>query len=154
VTGAAIRPILGGLLVAVGAAIAGALWMIALRPPPPEPAHFSPAAAVNSIQAVTLTSGQIYFGTLRAVTGSDLVLVDVFEIRSTTNPQTNERTVQLVPRRAANWDAPVDMAIPFDKILFTESVGRDSAAARQIAAASATPPEPPGAREPLGVPKP
>ena len=103
---------------------------------------------MNSIQAVTLTSGQIYFGTLRAVTGSDLVLIDVFEIRTTTNPQNNERTVQLVPRRGSNWHAPVDMAIPFDKIQFTESVGRDSAAAKQIAASAAVPTEAPAAPKP------
>jgi hypothetical protein len=142
------RLVFGGLSLAVGAAIAGALWMIALRPPAPEAAHFRPGAPVNSIQAVTLTSGQIYFGTLRDVTGSDLVLIDVFEIRTTPNPQTNERNVQLVPRRGGNWHAPVDMAIPFDKIEFTESVGRDSAAAKQIAAASAAQAEPPPPAKP------
>jgi hypothetical protein len=77
----------------------------------------------------------------------------VFEVQISTNPQTQERVVQLVARRAANWHAPVDMAIPLDRILFTESVGRDSAAARQIALASAgqvpaTQPGPPSAGQP------
>lgn len=128
-----VRLMLRGMALVIGAAIAGALWVMALRPPAPPPAHFRPAALVNSIQAVTLTSGQIFFGTLRAVTDSELVLIDVFEVQVSTNPETKERVVQLVARRTANWHAPVDMAIPLERILFTESIGRDSAAAKQIA---------------------
>lgn len=137
-----VRLVFGGLSLAVGAAVAGALWVMALRPPPSEPAHFRPAAGLNSIQAVTLTSGEIFFGTLRAVTDSELVLVDVFEIQTTIDPKTQERVVQLVPRRANNWHAPVDLAIPAERIRFTESIGRDSLAARQIAQPSAAPPAP------------
>ena len=137
-----VRLVFGGLSVCIGAAVAGALWVIALRPPPMEPVHFRPAAGLNSIQAVTLNSGEIFFGTLRGVNDSELVLVDVFEIQTSVNPQTQERVVQLVPRRANNWHAPVDLAIPTERIRFTESVGKDSLAARQIAQPPAAPPAP------------
>ena len=137
-----VRLVVGGLSLAIATAVAGALWVMALRPLPPEPVHFRPAAGLNSIQAVTLTSGEIFFGTLRSVNDSELVLVDVFEIQTTTDLKTQERVVQLVRRRANNWHAPVDLAIPTERIRFTESVGKDSLAAKQIAQPAAAPPAP------------
>jgi hypothetical protein len=116
---------------AIAAAAAGALWIIALSHP--IPAYVRPAAPITSIQAVTLNSGQVFFGTLRDATPTAIVLADVYEGRTTIDPQTKERTIRLVARRTADWHGPVDMAIPLDKILFTESVGRDSQVATQIA---------------------
>ena len=132
-TGGAPALILRGLLLVIAGTVAGALWFTALRTPAPAPGYFAPAGPVTTIQAVTLTSGQVFFGTLRQTAASGIVLAEVFEGQPVIDPQTKERATRLVARRTANWHAPVDMAIPLDKILFTESIGRDSLVAKEIA---------------------
>jgi hypothetical protein len=131
-TGAATYLLPLAVLVA-GLAIAAALFLQVFG----GPAHFTPAGPIGSLQTVTLSSGQVYFGRLKAVEHGSVVLSDVFEGVSTTDPKTQQRTTQLVSRRAASWHAPLDMAIPTDKILFTETVGTGSPVAKAIEAASA-----------------
>ncbi|MEK7640031.1 MAG: hypothetical protein AAB424_02750 [Patescibacteria group bacterium] len=41
----------------------------------------------NSYQAVFLTSGQVYFGKLERLTKKEIVIVDVYYLQSTDNPQ-------------------------------------------------------------------
>jgi small nuclear ribonucleoprotein (snRNP)-like protein len=121
-------------ILVVGLAIAVALFVQALR----GPESFRPAGAVGSLQTVTLSNGQVYFGRLKAVEHASIVLTDVFEGVTTTDPKTQQRNTQLVSRRLSNWHGPLDMAIPVEKILFTETVGPDSAVGKAMAAGAAT----------------
>jgi small nuclear ribonucleoprotein (snRNP)-like protein len=116
-----------------GFAIATALFLLAFG----GPAAFVPSGPIGSLQTVTLTNGNVYFGHLKAVDHGSVVLSDVFEGVSSTDPKTQQRTTQLVSRRSSSWHGPLDMAIPVDKILFTETVGSGSPVAKAIEAASA-----------------
>jgi hypothetical protein len=118
--------------------IAAALAMLAVDN---KPHPFKPAGPLGTIQAVTLTNGQVFYGTLQAEKNDALILVDVFDVQSSVNAQTNQRTVQLNRRRTGDWHAPLDMAIPLDRILFTESVGKESRVANAMVQAN-TPPAP------------
>jgi hypothetical protein len=111
-----------------GLAIAGALVAQTLS----GPASFAPAGPVGSLQTVTLMSGQVYFGRLQAVGHGGIVLSDVYEAVTTTDPKTEQRTTRLVSRRQANWHGPSDMAIPGERIMFTETIGADSAVAKTM----------------------
>lgn len=129
---------------AVGAVAAAALVALAVNTRPEE--HFKAAGPLGTIQAVTLKSGQVFYGTLKSQAGGVVVLTDVYEPTNVVDPQTNQRTTQLNPRRAMTWHAPLDMAIPMSEILFTESVGRDSQAAKTMAAPPSPAPTPPPAK--------
>ncbi len=128
-TGVALLPL---AVLAAGVLIAAALIVQELG----GPSYFMPGGAVGSLQTVTLTSGQVYFGRLKAVDHGNILLSDVFEGMTTTDPKTQQRSTQLVSRRAAGWHGPLDMAIPSDKILFTETVGAGSAVAKGIEGAA------------------
>lgn len=115
-------------MVAVGAAIAAALFMQALG----GPAGFRPAGPVGSLQTVTLSNGQVYFGRLKSVDGGTIVLTGVFDAVTTTDPKTREPTTRLVSRQAADWHGPIDMAIPAGRIAFTETIGPGSAVGKAM----------------------
>lgn len=117
-------------MVAVGLAIAVALFVQALD----RPAGFRPAGPVGSLQTVTLTGGQVYFGRLKSADASGIVLTGVFDAVTTTDAKTGQRSTRLVSRQAADWHGPLDMAIPIDRILFTETIGPGSAVAKAMAA--------------------
>ncbi len=114
----------------VGAVVALALAVIAFDLRSPRP--FRPAGGVGSMQAVTLLNGQVYFGTLVEADGSHILLDDVFEGVTNVNAQTNQRTTQLVRRKTAAWHAPASMAIPTDRILFSEVIGADSVVGKTL----------------------
>src|SRR5258708_7036933 len=108
----AIGPLSSWALAVVGLAIAVALFLPALT----APAAFAPAGPAGSLQTVTLTNGQVYFGKLKSVERTGIVLTGVYYALTTTDPQTQQRTTKLVSRQAADWHGPVDMAIPLDRI--------------------------------------
>jgi small nuclear ribonucleoprotein (snRNP)-like protein len=116
-------------LVVLGLAIAAALVLQAVG----APGSFRPAGAIGSLQTVTLTNGQVYFGRLKSVEHGAVVLTDVFDAVTTTDPKTEQRTTRLVSRQAADWHGPLDMAIPVDRILFTETIGPESAVGKTMA---------------------
>lgn len=119
-------PVLAGALL-----IAAAILLQPMLGQPPRAAN-ALIDRVGSLQAVTLTNGQVYFGTLKSVIGGDIVLGDVFEAVTAVNQQTNQRTTQLAERRVADWHGPTDMVVPADKLLFTETVGATSTVAKTI----------------------
>src|SRR5581483_2504983 len=114
--------------------IAVALTMLAVHN---KPHPFKVAGPVGTIQAVTLINGEVFYGTLRSEDDGVLVLTDVYDVQTSVNPQTNQRTIQLNRRRTADWHGPLDMAVPAERVLFTESVGKDSRVAKAIAQANA-----------------
>jgi hypothetical protein len=127
------RPASGRLsswaVAAVGLAIATALFMPALR----GREGFRPAGPIGSLQTVTLSNGQVYFGRLQSVEHGTIVLIGVFDAVTTTDPKTQQRTTKLVSRQATDWHGPLDMAIPVDRIMFTETIGPDSAVGKTMA---------------------
>lgn len=125
---AAGAPLLPLAVLVAGLAVAAALFVQALG----GPGSFMPAGPVGSLQTVTLSNGQVYFGRLKAVDHGNIVLTDVFEGVTSTDPKTQQRTTQLVSRRSGSWHGPLDMAIPADKILFTETIGSGSAVAKAM----------------------
>lgn len=92
------------------------------------------------MQAVTLIGGQIYFGTLTAVNAEEIRLQDVFEGVTTVNSQTQQRSTQLMSRKASAWHAPSEMTIRSDKILFTETIGPESTVGKAIKGGTSPPP--------------
>lgn len=125
----AIGPLSSWAIAVAGLAIAAALFMQALR----GPEGFRPAGPVGSLQTVTLSNGQVYFGRLQSVEHGTIVLTGVFDAVTTTDPKTEQRTTKLVSRRAADWHGPLDMAIPADRIMFTETIGPDSIVGKTMA---------------------
>jgi hypothetical protein len=126
---AAIGPLSSWAIAVAGLAIAAALFMQALH----GPAGFRPAGPIGSLQTVTLSNGQVYFGRLQSVEHGTVVLSGVFDAVTTTDPKTEQRTTKLVSRRAADWHGPLDMAIPADRIMFTETIGPDSIVGKAMA---------------------
>ncbi len=85
---------------------------------------------------MTLSSGQVYFGRLKAVAHGAIVLTDVFEAVTSTDPKTEQKTTRLVARHSADWHGPLDMTIPTDKLLFIETIGPDSGVGKAIEGAA------------------
>ena len=85
----------------VGAAVAAGLFAMALALWPRT--GFAPDGAVGTIQAVTLVGGQVYFGKLAKVTADSIVLTELVEGQTVTNPQNNQRQTQLVNRTRGAW---------------------------------------------------
>lgn len=127
--GTAIGSLSSWAIAVAGLAIAAALFTQALR----GLEGFRPAGPVGSLQTVTLSNGQVYFGRLQSVEHGTIVLTGVFDAVSTTDPKTQQRTTKLVSRQAADWHGPLDMAIPADRILFTETIGPDSIVGKAMA---------------------
>lgn len=103
---------------------------------------FAPGGEVGTVQAVTLVGGQVFFGKLAKVTDNAVILSDLVEAQTVTNPQTNQRSVQLLRRGTAVWHQPRDMAIPKERIQFTETVGVGSQVGKFV---TEPPPIPPPA---------
>ena len=87
---------------------------------------------IDTLQAVTLANGQVYFGTLSDVKNGAIVLTGVFETVTTVNQKTGQRISQLSKRQTAYWHGPTDMIIPIDRLLFSETIGKTSPVARAI----------------------
>jgi hypothetical protein len=124
-------PVLSAAALAIGAVIAIDLAVIATGGG--SAASFRPAGPIGSIQAVALTNGQLYFGTLKSEASGEIVLADVFDLATNTKQDGGERATQLIRRLTGSVYGPSDLAIPIDKILSTETVGPDSTVAKAMA---------------------
>jgi hypothetical protein len=88
----------------------------------------------GALLAVSLTGGAVYFGRLAAEPPGAIVLTGVLQAVTRVNQQTKQQTVQLVARRTSDWHGPLDMTIPFDSILFTETVDPASTVGKALTA--------------------
>ena len=122
--------------IAIGAVIAIDLAIIA-----DNGAHagFRPAGPIGSIQAVALSNGQLYFGTLKSETPGQIVLADVFDLATNTRQDNSERSTQLIRRQTGSVYGPSDLTISIDKIVSTETVGPDSTVAKAMATMKSAP---------------
>ena len=125
----------GWLSLCVSAIAAVSLAAIAWEVRPSAALH--PAGGIGSLQAITLINGQVYFGTLTAAGGGQIELGDVFEGVTNVNAQTNQRTTQLVRRKANAWHGPPSMTIPNDRVLFSEVIGPSSSVGKAMQEAAA-----------------
>jgi hypothetical protein len=117
--------------VAIGGLMAAALLIMAWNGMPA--GMLKAPAPVGSTLAITLVSGQVFFGTLEGREPDGIALNDVFDLQVKIDPQTNVRSTQLFQRSASNSHGPTEMFIPADKILFLENVKNDTAIAKAIA---------------------
>jgi hypothetical protein len=101
------------------------------------------ASAVNhsEYQAVFLTNGQVYFGTLSAPGGDFYYLKNVYYLASRVNPQSGKATGQTLVPLGHEIHAPEDeMIINRSEILFVENLSPSGQVSRAIARATARKP--------------
>jgi hypothetical protein len=79
----------------------------------------------------------VFFGRLKSVDRSEIVLTDVFQGVTSSDPKTEQCTTRLVSRQMSDWHGPLDMAIPAERVLFTETIGPGSTVGKGIAASMA-----------------
>ncbi len=108
-------------------------------------------ARVGDLVSATLTNGQVFFGTLDAVSHTTIRLRDVFfaqmpaQTGNTLDPDAQGgRTPVIVRRKDNEWTQADLMSIPIDKLSYMETVGTDSRMARFIADARSHAPALPG----------
>ncbi len=82
--------------------------------------------ARNSLCAVTLNTGQIYYGTLAEAKDGYLRISELYYIQSVPQPNGAPMQFRVVNRQKTDWHSPDWMAIPIDKVLFVENVGASS----------------------------
>jgi len=137
-------PILLAFLV-FGTAISGASVYQAMQAGMSRVQIASPGQ-IGSLHVAFLVGGQFFIGTLESTDRGSVVLNDVFYVQSSGNqlpvlPSAAQaapsRGAQLVRRQDGDWHQPDRMAIPIDRILLLESVGRDSLVAKLVAEARA-----------------
>ena len=80
----------------------------------------------GSLYAVTLLSGQVYYGTLVEAKSGYLRLSDIYYAQTAPQANGHPAQFQLVNRQNVDWHGPSWMAIPTDKILMVEDVGGNS----------------------------
>lgn len=128
------------LLLAVGIAIAGAQVVQAIRAGESRLQIAAPGE-IGSLHSVFLTGNQVFIGTLESVDRGTVVLSDVFYLQSqvaqSASPMTSAqnapaRGAQLVRRVDSDWHQPTRMAIPIERIVLMENVGRDSIVGRLV----------------------
>jgi hypothetical protein len=126
------------VLAACGVVASGALALRAYTSMQ-APVQFAPAAAIGSKVTVFIIGGQFFFGTLESVDRGTVVLSDVYYFQSPANsvptlpgaaPAIPGRSNQLIRRKDSDWHQPDRMAIPVERIMLMESIGRDSLVAR------------------------
>lgn len=115
----------------IAAIMAGSLVVIAWQMNVPRLS----VGPLGSLQAVMLTNGQIYYGTLFRGDSTSIVLSEIFYVQSTLDTQTRQPINKLVRRASEDWHAPSLMSIPTDRIMFVELVGPQSKVAQLIAEA-------------------
>ena len=132
-------PILLGLL-ACGAAIGGAQVFQAMQSTR-APLQIAAPGPIGALHTVFLLGGQFFIGTLESVDRGTVILSDVFYLQTAGNPVPNvasaavpppQRGAQVVRRKDGDWHQPDRMAIPIDRILMMETVGRDSLVNRWV----------------------
>ena len=80
----------------------------------------------GSLCAVTLVSGQVYYGTLVEAKNNYLRLSHIYYVQDVPPPNGGAMQFRLVSRQKNDWHSPDWMAIPTDKILLVENVGAKS----------------------------
>lgn len=132
-------PILLGLL-ACGIAIGGAQVYQAMQSTRAA-LQIAPPGPIGALHTVFMLGGQFFVGTLESVDRGTVILSDVFYLQSANNPVPNvpsaanpppQRGAQIVRRKDGDWHQPDRMAIPIDRILMMETVGRDSIVNRWV----------------------
>lgn len=132
-------PILLGLL-ACGIAIGGAQVYQAMQSTR-APLQIAPPGPIGALHTVFLLGGQFFIGTLESVDHGTVILGDVFYLQSANNPVPTlpsaanappQRGAQVIRRKDGDWHQPDRMAIPIDRILMMETVGRDSLVNRWV----------------------
>ncbi|MHB1676015.1 MAG: hypothetical protein ACYCSS_00575 [Sulfuriferula sp.] len=120
----------GRLWVAVAifllALLVAAEWAQAWTAWQKESGQFDQIGAVlghGSLCAVTLVSGQVYYGTLVEAKNNYLRLSHIYYVQNVLPPNGGPMQFRLVNRHKNDWHSPDWMAIPTDKILFVEDVG-------------------------------
>jgi hypothetical protein len=87
---------------------------------------FAHSLARGSLCAVTLSTGQVYYGKLLE-TGRDYVrLGEVYYAQSTPQANGGPPAFSLVSRQKNDWHAPGTMVVPVEKILLIEDVSATS----------------------------
>lgn len=82
--------------------------------------------AQKSVCAVTLASGQIYYGTLAETKTGYVRLAHVYYVQNAPALNGGPAQFRLLNRQKNDWHGPDWMAIPTDKILSIENVGTQS----------------------------
>jgi hypothetical protein len=113
--------VLAGLLVSV---LAGVHIFLALRT--------SSVSFPTPYQAVLLTNGSVYFGKMQDYGKAHPVLMDVFYVQSSTNPETKQTSNVLI-KRGKELHAPDRMYLNPNQIILVEPVGPESKVAQLIA---------------------
>ncbi|MGZ5172037.1 MAG: hypothetical protein ACXWCY_31890 [Burkholderiales bacterium] len=88
--------------------------------------------ARNTLHAVMLVNGPVYYGFLDRSTKDAIVLRDIFYVQVSTDTGNNNRINRLVRRSETDWHGPEQMSIPIDKIMFVEVVGPNSNVAKLV----------------------
>jgi hypothetical protein len=137
-------PVLGLLLVFTGAiAVAEVVRAIAAAEPRQ---GFVPPGPVGGLYTVFLLGGPYFIGTLEAVERGTVILSDVFYVQAAGGQlpvlpgaaqPPPDRGSRLVRRKEGDWHQPDRMAIPIERILLMESVGRDSLVAKLVSEGTA-----------------
>lgn len=132
-------PVLALLLV-FGATISAAALVQAYHANMPRVQLAAPGP-VGGLHWVVLVNGQIYVGNLESTDRGTVVLNDVFFLQPAVGPgavapggaaAAAPNRAQLVRRKDADWHQPDRMAVPIDRIVLMETVGRDSLVARLV----------------------
>lgn len=127
-------------LLAAGAAVAGAQIVQAIRAGDSRLQIVAPGA-IGSLHSVFMVGNQVFIGTLESVDHGTVILSDVFYLQSQNaqpaSPLTGgvvapQRGAQLVRRVDGDWHQPTRMAIPIDRVIMMENVGRDSIVSRLV----------------------
>jgi hypothetical protein len=82
-------------------------------------------------QSVILDNGLVYFGKLKEVGTSYLLLNDVYYVQSNTTPGANQVTNTLI-KRGKEWHGPEFMYINTQHVLLIEPISPDSLVAKLI----------------------
>lgn len=86
----------------------------------------------STVQSVTLTNGQLFFGRLEAAGGDYLALRDVFYVQTRQNPET-KAVANVLVKRGAEPHQPDRMLLSRSQVTMIEPVNSDSQIARLIA---------------------
>lgn len=119
-----------GLLVLLGLAgisISAAGWHQWASAKQAEHALLVPASTpTGSTVAVTLRSGQVFYGELVDYSPERLHLAKVFYVQSFRDPNNNQVNNQLIRRSKGDWHGPEWMVLNASEVTIVEGIGADS----------------------------
>lgn len=108
--------------------------------------HIATPGQIGGLHIVFLTGGQFFIGNIESVDRGTVILSDVFYVQTAGNqtptlPSAAQpapaRGAQIVRRMDGDWHQPDRMAIPIDRVMIIETVGRDSLVAKLVGEARA-----------------